>query len=261
MGIDFAVKEIERITGIHPDYVVKLGFSQTLGIFRSLNLPTTSSLQFLRNRQYGIGDYQRSHNQALFIKDMFATHFEQIANLPNVVKYLLFQMVDTNLPFETAVELLDHIKQSGIYKNPDNIKLVTKPVPNYQTRDLHFDTGQASSATQLAKDREFQDYQTNLTGYLANLISRGNNLLKSNQQSSAYNLLKTPFSQQLWLQIEDEDIRNNLHFAMLRIYALSARDKTASSLVLDFITEMENAKQEELKKEAEELLQTINPQP
>ena len=72
-GIDYAVDQIEKITGIIPDAIVKVGFSQTMGILRTFGFPTTSSLQFLRNRRYAIGDNQRSHNQALFMKDMILT--------------------------------------------------------------------------------------------------------------------------------------------------------------------------------------------
>src|SRR3989304_4267090 len=45
-----------------------------LGLLRKMKLPTTPTLKYLRNRKYGIGDYQRSHNQAIFLKDMLIEH-------------------------------------------------------------------------------------------------------------------------------------------------------------------------------------------
>ena len=71
--------------------------------------------------------------------------------------------------------------------------------------------------------------------------------------------IKIPFSQQLWLQIEDEHQRNQIHYDMLSLYALSLEDeKEAAALVQDFIEGMEVLGETELKNKAERLLISIS---
>ena len=83
--------------------------------------------------------------------------------------------------------------------------------------------------------------------------------LENNQKESLYYLLNIPFSQQIWLQLEDDQLRNNFHFYLLRLYALSLNDKElAKTLVEDFIEEMKTINNEELTKKAEELLISLH---
>ncbi|PIR99002.1 hypothetical protein COT87_01740, partial [Candidatus Collierbacteria bacterium CG10_big_fil_rev_8_21_14_0_10_44_9] len=65
------VKQIERILGKQADYLAIVGFSQTLGILRNLQLPAVDTLRWLRHRQsYAVGEPQRAHNHSTFIKQM-----------------------------------------------------------------------------------------------------------------------------------------------------------------------------------------------
>lgn len=256
LGPEFAAKAVEKLTGIKPDYTVKLGFSQLLGILRTVNFPTAPTLQFLRSRNYGIGDWQRSRNQGQFIKDMMTSHFAEVSQLPNIVKYLIYKTVDTDLPFETATQLFDKLASSPILKNPDNIDLIIKPKPDVILKDLHFQADKFEDNT-WQEDSDFQTYQNNLGAYLDNLISRAQSFIGKNN-SAAYQLIKTPFAQELWLQIEDEIKRNKLHFELLSLYVQTAPDKTdLSSLVLDFITEMETIGDKEYQERGEELLKSF----
>lgn len=259
MGIDFTVKQIEKITGVHPDAIVKVGFSQTLGALRMIDLPTTPTLQYLRNRRYGIGDYQRSYNQAQFLKDMLVSHFEQLAALPKPIQYLLFQIIDTDMDFEEANQLASQLAASKIFTNPENIELVTKPADNKLRRDISFAESIYGQEADWQNDPEFKTYQGNLEAYLENLIQKTDRLIETKKGKSAYNSIKTPFSQRLWLQLEDEDKRDLLHFEMLKSYIFSSGDKNGSiTLLQDFISEMETFEKPELKKQAEELLKEIS---
>lgn len=255
MGIDFAKGKVEKITNSHADYLVKVGFSQTLGIFRTLSLPTTSTLQFLRNRHYGIGDNQRSRNQALFIKSMLLSHLEEYYKLPKPIKYLVYKMADTNIDFETADNLILQIIDRGLLKNPDNIELKTYLSPRLMVRDIYYTEENGIEVAEKQDDEEFQEYQQGLEVYLNNLIEKGDNFLSVGRQNTVYQLIKTPFSQKLWLQIEDDAKRNQYYYDFLRLYVLSSPDKsTTNSLVLDFITEMEANNQPEFKEKGEKLL-------
>jgi anionic cell wall polymer biosynthesis LytR-Cps2A-Psr (LCP) family protein len=259
-GIDFAVEEIIRITKITPDHVIKVNFSQVLGALRLLQLPTTPTLQFLRDRKsYYWGDNQRSHNQALFIKDMILTHTQQVSSLPKIVKKLAFKTIDADgLDFETANSILNWVVKNNLAQKPDQIELVIRPQPSYQIKDIHFAESKFATESAWQDDQGFQEYQAELESYLKNLAKQGKKYLASGRENSAYQLLKTPFSQELWLQLENEQLRNQIHFDLLKVYVLSAEDKEeASILVEDFITEMAIAQDETLKKQAEELRENL----
>lgn len=45
VGLAYGVEQIEKILGAKADYLVVIGFSESLGIFRKLGLPTTETLQ------------------------------------------------------------------------------------------------------------------------------------------------------------------------------------------------------------------------
>ncbi len=239
-GEEFTVAQIEKIAGLKHNYLVKVGFSQTLGILRLLGLPTTPTLQFLRNRRYGIGDNQRSHNQALFIKDMLITHFDDFVKLPKTVKYLLFKTLDTDMPFEVADFILEKITASEMLKNPANIILLTKPSANPYVKEIHYQLDNYRQTDIWQNDIEFKQYQASLSAYLNNLINQGENLLNKNKTDLTFRLIETPFKQRLWLQIEEEKERNRFHFDLLKLYVLSGKNQTnLNSLILDYITEME----------------------
>ncbi len=255
-GIDSGVKEIARIADLQPDSIVKVNFSQTLGILRLLGMPTTPTLQFLRNRRsYLIGAYQRSHNQALFLKDMILDHARQVADLPTPVKQILFKMLKTDsLDFKTANSILNWLVKNELWEKPEKIELVIKPKPFYKAIDIHFAASDYPNKDSWQNDQEFQTYQENLKSYLQSLVKKGEEYLVNNKKESLYQLLDTPFAQQLWLQLENDQERNQFHFDLLRLYVLSLDNKDeASLLVQDFMAEMEIVKEIELKNKAEEL--------
>lgn len=257
LGADFAAKAVEKITGIKPDYTVKLGFSQTLGIFRAVNLPTNPTLQFLRNRSYGIGDWQRSRNQAQFIKDMILAHSEEITKLPNLLKYLVYKMIETDMLFEEALSLFNKITSTAIFKNPDNIELATIPNPAGKLKELHFEESKYKDSD-WQNDKEFLAFQDNLEKYIENIVNRAQKLIEAKNYTAVYQLIKTPFNQEIWQQIENETKRDQSHFDLLSLYVQSSPEKTnLSSLVLDFITEMEEGKKDDYKKRGEELLDYV----
>ncbi len=258
VGIDFAIKNIERITGLHPNYIVRIGFSQTVGVLRNLGIPTNSSLQFLRNRSVAYGDYQRTHNQALFIKDMLIKHLSTVISIPKPLKYILYRMIDTNMPYETAVSILDKLVKSEIDKHPERINLITKPYNSFDIKDIQFDENKNKLNSDPSSDSDYQNYQNNLVEYLEHLTEGGQTNLDRNNLSTAYKLVYTSFIQRIWEQIDNGNLRNEYHFKMLEIFALSSQDKNrVTNLVLDFITEMDSNNQPDYKSRGEELLKNI----
>ncbi len=254
-GIEYAVSQIENITGIYHDYLVKAGFSQLVGLMRILKLPTVSSLQFLRNRRFGQGDFQRSHNQALFIKDMIVNYFESFMALPTTLKYLAFTLLDTDIEFNEAMDILERIEKSGLYKNPDNIALFIKQTTNYSPYDMHFDF---SGDDNQLPDQEYQGYQEETVNTILNIIQRGNAMYDNSNKAGALGIVTTPYEQRVWEQVKDEESRHYLHFELLRLLVLSyGGDERSKTLVKDFIEQMAYYNDQVTKQAAEELLQSL----
>lgn len=253
-GIDFAKKRIRDITGIQPDYTVKLGFSQVIGIFRTLGFPTTDSLKYLRNRSLPGGDLQRTHNQALFIKDLMLNELDRVSRLPKPMHFLLYRMVDADIDFETAENLFELLLKGNMYKNPDNIELVTQPFSFLGVRDMHF----MVSRSDIHNDEEFVTYQKGLEQYFQDLVVESKALVSAKQPKNAYERIKTPFSQQLWLQLEDEEKREIWHFELLRLFVVTADNKKdRRSALEDYILEMKVARRSEYESRGQKLLGDI----
>ena len=76
--------------------------------------------------------------------------------------------------------------------------------------------------------------------YLQDLANRGKRLVDGKQYGSAYNLIKTPYNQKLWLQIDDAQTRFGIEYDLLYVFTQSTPSKNeAANITLDFITEME----------------------
>jgi anionic cell wall polymer biosynthesis LytR-Cps2A-Psr (LCP) family protein len=255
-GKDFAIAQIEKIAGIKVDYVVKVGFSQTLGVLRTLGLPTTPTLQFLRNRKYAIGDNQRSRNQAQFLKDQIVSHLKYIRTLPKPVQYVAYKTLDTDLDFDLASAILKTVDELGITSDASRITLVSKPNLSPYIKELHLEQTDLSD-TSWMNDVEYKTYQNEISTYIENLIIRAGIRLSSDP-TSAHKLIEVPFTQKLWLQIENEQKRNQYHFDILKLYVSSSNNiQQETAKVLDFISEMDTVKNSVLKQKAQEYLDSL----
>ena len=174
-----------------------MGFSQAEGALRLVNLPPSPTLQFLRDRKdYLIGDNQRSYNQANFLKDSILRYTEWANELPEPMQHLAFNIVDTDLPYDQGKELFKELLDSGLYKNPDNIEIVIRPKDNWVREEIHVED-KIDFSEDFQADPEFKNYQNDVAGYLE--------AITKNKDAEKINLA---ISKKLWLQIEDETLRN-----------------------------------------------------
>lgn len=188
------IKDIEKIIGLKADHVVKVGFSQAQGLLRLAGLPAVPALEYLRDRKdYLIGDQQRSYNQGLFIRDGIIKYVDWAAKLPEPMQRLAFNMIDTDLTFDQAKNIFNQLVASEIYKNPRNIGVIIKPTDGLTRQELHF----TDTNINWQNEPEFKTYQQDLIKYLEK-ITKNNDVNKIN----------LAISKQLWLQIEDESLRN-----------------------------------------------------
>ena len=253
-GQDYTIKQIEKLLGIKADFVVKVGFSQTLGILRLLKLPTTESLQWLRDRQsFGIGDPQRSHNQAVFMKDVIIKTIgpsSAIAMLP--LTKIGFSFADSNLSFPYFYALLRGYAENDLAKHPERITLTMKPY--FATVDYHLDLeNPEKSLTKFplpavirTSTQSIEAVQADLIKYLKGRIAEKNNV-------------QDILDKRLWLQIEDERVREEIHFQLIKKQLTYLKDPKEVVYLLDnYIFEKQYLDLTEWADRGKELLKTVS---
>ena len=257
-GLEYGVEQIEKVAGIKADYVVTVNFSQTLGILRLFDLPTTETLEWLRHRQsYQIGEPQRAHNQAVFLKDMIVGHlntFESDFTLP--MQYLLYTFVDTDMDFSVARALLQGYVDSGIDQNPDRIQLVMKPY--YETTDYHFDPEtidvQLESWVDFLRPYLSSDDLSELSieEVQASIVSYIQDAIESDEG------IEGIYDKQLWLQIEDDQTREELHYVIVESYVKDLQDQEEIIDVMSlYILEKETLGENNWAQKGKELLSSM----
>jgi len=240
LGVDGAKKRIEKLINIKADYTVTIGFSQTYGVLRLLRLPAVQSLQWLRNRKtFLIGDPQRSHNQALFIKDLALKYVNQFGRTLTVpLERVALSFVNTDLDFATFHALLQGYRESGLARRPERIRLSMKPY--YKTKDYHFDFSNPDlslkaigisklTTTNVVKNNAIQQTEQQ------KIISLIRHALKNKKP------LKDIIKKQLWRQVEDGQTRESLHFAIVkrRVTAELSGMEEKIEFLSDYIMEKE----------------------
>ena len=207
-GFETAQQEIEKLTGVRADYVARIGFSGVIGGLRLIGLPPSPTLQFLRDRKdYGIGDNQRTYNQGMFLRDMILTRTEQAKQLPEPLQYLGYRLVDTDLHFRTAQDIFLKIYDSGLWKNPENVVVQVAPKDYYQRPEIHFDEKTDTTDWTFADDPEYEAYQKEIVAYLEGVIVYKNP-----------KIIETAVNQRLWLQVDNYNLRNQLHYELVKLY-------------------------------------------
>ena len=259
LGIDSVKTRIEKMTNLKIDYTIKMGFSQAIGFARLFSLPSIDTLTSLRSRAYPAGDNQRSYNQALFIRDLIGKYLSSYPSFPKPFKYIAFNMLEADVDFETADNLLTEAASSPFATDSSLIPITNYSPKGTKLKDIHLleKMGNASKSAN-GYDKEFVEYQQNLTAYLQNKIDTSQNFIKASRKDQAFKNIQPSYSQQLWLQIEDEIRRDALHFDIVKNFALSNFSSSESAkIILDFISEMDQKGNEDLKEKAEEVLKSL----
>lgn len=217
-GLDYGIQQIEKIVGVKADYYATVGFSEVYGILRLLNLPTTESLQWLRHRQsYAIGDPQRSANQATFMKDLILGQGDKLRQgTYKPFLFVMYNFVNTNMDFGTARALAEGYLAAEIDRRPEAITLQLKP--HYDTQELHFDLENPDEQIEKLlqrirpylsdedlSDKPLESYQDELLRFMQDEIKTDDGV-------------RGVFAKQLWLQVEDDILREEMHYAYLEAY-------------------------------------------
>jgi anionic cell wall polymer biosynthesis LytR-Cps2A-Psr (LCP) family protein len=277
-GYDYVKGEVEKMLSTHVDYVVKVGFSQTLGVLRTLKLPTTQSLQWLRNRQsFLIGDPQRSHDQAVFMRDVVLKKLDTFKNpawFP--IAKVVYSYVDTDLDFDSAYALLKLYADSDLENHPERIELVMNPP--YKVKDLHFDfenpesflekfpklTPDATSTimvtTALEDGTEVVAEEVTTTPVTKQTLADVQRQIIANitYRLSKHLSLDDIVHKRLWLQVENEETREDLHFKIVSrlVEGAPGREKKID-LITAYIQEKDVFELPEWAEKGKELMRAV----
>ncbi|MFA7245214.1 MAG: hypothetical protein WC070_03495 [Candidatus Magasanikbacteria bacterium] len=255
-GLDYGIKQIEKILGKKADYLVVVGFSETLGILRSFDLPTTETLQWLRQRQgYRIGEPQRARNHSTFIKQMMTKYIpEKNSKFDLPFHYLIYKIIKTDLSFEESEKIIGVLSEMELSKNSDKISLAMRP--SYDVEDIPYNS-------------------ENVEEYVKKMIDPVKNYLKGSSYTgvtleeadakvlATYNERKTEkefvnwaFENNLWMQVEDEEARETLHLEILQDYLKSISEvKKKEDILTDYILEMKYLGLEDWASKGEKILE------
>jgi len=240
-GLDYGIKQIEKILGERADYLVVVGFSETLGILRNLKLPTTESLQWLRQRHvYAIGEPQRAHNHSTFLKYLLLNFVsKENSSIDKALQYITYKTVNTDLSFSEAQMLLGALSKMDLTNNPDKIQLVMRPA--YIVQDIKY------------IPENLREYLDSTSGTLRTIISSStySDISLAEVQTKLLDMIESKKTDpdfvawatknNLWLQIEDKEKRLSTQFDFLERYlSFTSSAEEYDSLVSDYILEMEN---------------------
>jgi len=239
-GLEYGIQQMERIAGLKADYVVMVGFSETMGILRNLKLPATETLQWLRHRQgYAIGEPQRARNHSTFIKQLMQKYLPKDNSALDVPwEYILYKLVHTDLSFSEARTIVNELIGFDLANHPEKITLSMRPAHNVQ--DIPYDPDHVN------------EYLKSMLDPIKHLLSKDDygEITKEQAEKRIVDLIENnktkpefivwAFENAVWYQVNDDTKRESLRYEITTQYALSLLDKEKREQILaDYILEMD----------------------
>lgn len=234
------VPHIERITGLKADYTVRLGFSETQALLRVLKFDPAPTLQFLRHRKtFPLGDVQRSHNQAIFIKDILTTRSDLALRVPGLARGALFSLLQTDMPYDLSEALLAWLQKSAI--NGDASRVTNRTAPAWGSlEDIHVSEETVAAVlgerlehlARLQPGFTVQDVQPEIHRLITQSLGRAYRFLQDGEAQSALDALSPLQESRLYLQVEDAQDRQRF-MVVLSVLDAWARLKTGEGTSVD----------------------------
>ncbi|NCO04670.1 MAG: LCP family protein [Candidatus Magasanikbacteria bacterium] len=240
-GLEYGIEQIERILGQKEDHIVIVGFSEVLGLLRLADLPTTETLQWLRQRQgYAIGEPQRARNHSTFIKQMIQRFLPSDRSaVDTALMYIGYNTVHTDLSFAQVKQLVDTLIEMDVANNEDAITLAMKPA--YDVQDIAYDENNINKQLgqtigKISKWLSKEDYSNKTTEQIQQeLLS----IINEKEQDTEF--IAWAYDNHIWLQVEDDQTRNNVQYDIMFAYANNQESPEQKQQVLaDYILEMKH---------------------
>jgi anionic cell wall polymer biosynthesis LytR-Cps2A-Psr (LCP) family protein len=213
------VAKIANLDRIH--YFVEIGFSQAKGILELLGYKNSgSALQVLRSRSaLGGDDYQRSYNQAQFIRQMFLKHFDKLTGFfSEVLIRGGLALLNTNITYPIVENILDKLENKKFPQGPDDIIVRIRPPIVIKYKVYNFSDQQVLSELQNQVEtyvnRSSSTYNGgNIDARVCNMLMKKINTAiqdSSKRPDKVIMDLKTLFNQRAWLQVENITLRDSI---------------------------------------------------
>lgn len=257
-GLEYGINQIQKILGQKADYIVVVGFSETLGILRKFKLPTMDTLQWLRHRKgYSIGEPQRAHNHSTFLKHLMVKYAPtDVSKIDTMFHYLLYKIVETDLSFPQARGLITELSQMELETHPERVTLLMRP--RYPVQDIAYDPEHLEEQLQSVLDP------------IKHLLSP-EDFKEITEQSAEDRIVKIiekkkddpifvdwAFKNDLWLQIDNDEKRENARYDLMMKYIAKLSNKEEKEKILeDYILEMEQTGMKERGDKARVLLEAL----
>ncbi|MCX7879973.1 MAG: hypothetical protein N2517_04865 [Ignavibacteria bacterium] len=214
------LEELRKITELEKiHYYVELGFSQVVGLLEFLGFKDSkSTLQVLRARK-GIfaDDFQRTYNQAQFIRQMILKHYNDINGgfLSELAIRGGLELVSTNLTYDIVNSIIKRLNMFSFPRGPNDVVISLQPQMNMKFKVLDFSSSKSLDSI-IDKLEQYNKRNNETESIVIDVYSKLNNVLVSAEKDTskfpkrAILKLQTYFDQKAWLQIEELDRREEI---------------------------------------------------
>lgn len=225
------LKEVARIARLdRVDYYVEVGFSQVMGILELFGFKDSkSALQVLRSRK-GLGgdDYQRTYNQAQFIRQMMMKHFSKVTGtFGDILIHGGLAFVETNLDAGTIKNIAYQLESKGFGQRSSDVVIRVRPAigMKFKQYDLANKEVLNKLKSKIEGYNKWSGEEKSQTRNVSNILwSAIKSVEKDTTKNpkSVINKLRTYFDQKAWMQVEDlkdrDSIRSNLSRVLSTAY-------------------------------------------
>jgi anionic cell wall polymer biosynthesis LytR-Cps2A-Psr (LCP) family protein len=243
------MKAVSKLTRKKINYYVEVTFSQVMGVLELLGYkdPATA-LQFLRHRKsFPLGDVQRSHNQAAFIRSQMIRRSNLLEGAKGDVMIRMgLGMVDTDLDLLTAQALVYILRHNNVLDEA-HIALDMRPRQGMSALlDIDIPEPDQMDSTVNKLVRKLGDEVDDLGRYdpypqIRSIVDRA---AQQSKPRAVIMVLEPVYKQKAWLQIQErpnrQDIRDRVEDMLVKAYTDSQQPLKAEE-VRNYMTEERKA--------------------
>jgi anionic cell wall polymer biosynthesis LytR-Cps2A-Psr (LCP) family protein len=233
------MKAVSKLTKKKINYYVEVTFSQVMGVLELLGYkdPATA-LQFLRHRKsFPLGDIQRSHNQAAFIRSQMIRRSNLLEGAKgDVMLRMGLGMVDTDLDLLTAQALVYILRHNNVLDEA-HIALDMRPRQGMTALlDIDIPEPDQMDSTVNKLVRKLGDEVDDLGRYdpypqIRSIVDRA---AQQTKPRAVIAVIEPVYKQKAWLQIQErpnrQDIRDRVEDMLVKAYTDSKQPLKAEEV-------------------------------
>lgn len=218
-GYEGFMNKVAEVSGRGPiKYYVEIGFSQAMGVLEMLGYKDpVSTLKFLRTRKtMAAGDIQRSHNQAVFLRQNLMGKFGLLTGATgDVLLSAGLHFVTTNLTKEFSQGLIYAMQERNFpHHRADAVRLRMPSIYKFRLKDMTADSATVARTMALIDRRV--DEEDNHIPDVAQYLRKQHRLALADtaRPGRVITRLSRLNEQRAWVQIQDRLMRKELRDAI-----------------------------------------------